>query len=193
MSGAKPAGTGFAQKLVVGFYTALSWVVWATLICWIFFMIFLLCTGFLRRPTLQASYTVSPVDAQDAALTERGFSGDGWYLVSADVTVTGSPWSPFVYESEGFEARGSEKLRFQCESFLAGPETVSFSKAEPAEEEILFYVRYPEGEEALRTELGDLGFGLRTLDQMVGFFRVPLANTIPAVYLRDCAIEEVLP
>ena len=187
MSGAKP-GQGYGlQKLVMGFYTALSWVVWAITICGIFFMIFLLCTGTLRRPALEASYTVSAADPQDPALAERGCSGEGWYCVTAEVVVKGSVWSPFVYESAGFETRGSEKLRRGCESFLVGPETVTFSKAEPAGETLAFYVRCPDGEETLMGELGDLGFGLRSLDQMIGFFRVPIGDHIPAVYLRDCA------
>ena len=154
-------------------------------------MIFLLCTGTMRRPTLSAEeISLSPVSASDPVLAAHGVSGEDWYKLETEICVNGSAWSPYEYESAGFEAVGDSRIRRECEHFLVAPDTVLFSKAEPARETVAFYVRYPAGEAQLRQELGDVGFGLRTLDQKIGFFRIPITDHIPALYVRELALPE---
>ena len=55
------------EKIVSGFYGALSWVVWAVTISGIFFLVFLLCTGHLHHPSFTVkSAVLAPAAVDDA-------------------------------------------------------------------------------------------------------------------------------
>ena len=172
------------NKNTFSFYNVLSWLVWGFFICWIFFMLFLLLTGGSRKPTYRVNDAVlAAVPADDPALAARGVSGDDWYCLTVDATVTASDWSPLRFEINGFDLTGNAELK-NGGSFVEA-EDVVFSKIAPADFTLRLYVRSPDGQAALLQALESAGFCPGRYRHGLGFVKFENHVNVPAFYLRD--------
>ena len=168
------------------FYNVLSWAVWGFFICWIFFMLFLLITGAMRRPHYRVDAArISAASAEDPELAARALPAEDWCKLELDVTVFASDWSPLRFEIDGFDLCGSEFLKRDGESFTVLPAPVVFTRAEPASFTLTCYLHSPDGQAALRTALESAGFCPTHYRHGLGFLKFESHVNVPSFYLKD--------
>ncbi|MBQ7687638.1 MAG: hypothetical protein IJT27_00330 [Clostridia bacterium] len=174
------------EKLVLGFYNILSWIVWSAIICGIFFVIFLFFTGAKRQPTFTLySAALTAVEPDDAVLAEHGYGGENWYRLTLDMNVAGSALSPYSYIVKGFRLIGNDTLRYGYTGFIVTEDEIVYSRADPADYSVSYYVNAPGGRDLLERELKTAGFGVDHIWQQLGFFKSELNADVPHFYLSE--------
>ena len=179
------------EKLVAGFYGTLSWAVWGVTICGIFFLIFLLCTGHTRRPTVSLDAAVIAEAAEtDPELAQRGVSPDGWYTLTMELELKGSPWSPYDYWTSGFHV--SDRGALPAAAYFVPTKTKTvFSKAAPAKAVFTLYVRHDGDPAALTEALKTVRFSLNDYNQQLGFLSGEIWLEPAAFSLADFSADVV--
>lgn len=174
------------EKLVAGFYGALSWAVWGVTICGILFLMFLLCTGNARRPTVTVEAAeIAAAQTDDPALARLNVSPAGWYTLKLELALRGSPWSPCDYRADGFHVTAPDALREQYDFFIAAPEKLVFSWASPVKTSLTLYVRHEGDPAALEALLRGARFSFYDLSQQLGFIRGRVWFDMPSFSLAD--------
>lgn len=173
------------EKIVSGFYGALSWVVWTVTISGIFFLVFLLCTGHLHQPSFTVkSAVLAPAAVDDAVLLAETDDPAGWYALSLQVEIRGSAWSPYTYSTPGFELAEPGALT-RCEQFVHMEEPVRFTCYNPADAALTLYIRFNGSAEELRGALAGAEFVMEEYRQELGFIGGDLARNSPYFTLSD--------
>ena len=182
------------EKLAAGFYGTLSWVVWSVTICGIFFLIFLLCTGHTRRPTVTVeSAAIAAADETDPALAERNLAPAGWYTLTMELELRGSPWSPFDYRTDGFHLTEPKELRLGTNHFITLSENNVFSWAAPVKTTLTLYVQHAGDPAALVETLRGARFCFDNLYQQLGFISGSIWFDIPGFSPADAQDLTVVP
>ena len=163
------------EKIVAGFYSVFSAVVWFVTICGLLFVLYLLFSAHFRSPVItvrDASFIAAADD--DPVLLEKGEDPGGWYVLTMDVTVNTSALNPYEYSSSGFYLRTPTSVRAALPQFVLTSEKIVFSHLAPAETTATVYVKSPDGPQALASQLQNIRIGLDDLTQRVGFFDIRL-------------------
>ena len=171
------------DKLVSFFFNTISLIVWAVTIAVLVTAVVMLCTGMEKPPV----FTVSDAHIANAApvvLAENGREGEDWYAVEITVRAAASPRSPFTYTAEGFEV-GSAAGIPEGAFLITDPTEITFSKAEPQEIFLRYYVQYPDGPEALAEAAKSLSFRFTSYTGKFIFFKFPFRGSLPGFSLSE--------
>ena len=169
------------DKLVSFFFNTISLIVWAVTIAVLVTAVVMLCTGMEKPPV----FTVRDAHIANAApevLAENGREGEDWYAVEITVRAAASPRSPFTYTAEGFEV-GSAAGIPEGAFLITDPTEITFSKAQPQEIVLRYYVQYPDGPEALAEAAKGLAFRFTGYTGHFVFLKFPFRGGLPGFSL----------
>ena len=169
------------DKLISFFFNTISLIVWAVTIAVLVTAVVMLCTGMEKPPV----FTVTDAHIAKAApevLAENGREGEDWYALEISVRVAASPRSPFTYTADGFQAGGAAGLPANA-FFITDPAQITFSKAQPQEIVLRYYVQYPDGPEALAEAAKGLAFRFTGYTGHFVFLKFPFHGSLPGFSL----------
>ncbi len=177
------------EKIVTGFYSALSAGVWFFAFCGILFLVYLLATGYQREPTFAVrSAELTAAAADDLSLLRLGESPEGWYKLSLSFDVRAGALSPYTYAYTGMHLRGPSSLRYGSRHFMVCDRR-SFSYADPARVNALLYIQYDGSPEALGEALGNASVAFDDLFMRMGFLEGELLSGAPSIPLSGVEIK----
>ncbi len=170
------------DKLISFFFNTISLIVWAVTIAVLVTAVVMLCTG-MEKPPVFTFTDVHICKASPEVLAENGREGEDWYAVEIGVRVAASPKSPFTYTAEGFEVGGAG---ISEDAFLiADSPELTFSKAQPQDSFLRYYVRYPDGPEALAGAAKGLAFRFTSYTGRFVFLKFPFRGGLPGFSLSE--------
>ena len=176
------------EKIVTGFYSALSAAVWFFAFCGILFLIYLLVTGYTRAPSFEVrSAEFAAAEETDEALRRLGESPEGWYTLTLETEIRGSALSPYTYRFTGLHLKTPQRLAFQSVHFTVCT-PAPFSKTETANVRAVLYIRHDGDPAELLETLRGAGFAFDRLFIGMGFIEGEILSEMPGFYLNETGV-----
>ncbi len=162
------------EKIIGGFYSALSVAAWVFCFCTLLFGVVLIAAAPDKDPevTLLSRPVVSAVEKNDPVMLEHGKSGENWYKIETNVLLKSNKYSPWTLEAETLTVKGRDGFTVLPEGGLL------FSRAEPQETTLTVYVRWPQGEADLAAHLDEVRLALADSHTSYGFMRFSLHDNV---------------
>ncbi|MBQ6419668.1 MAG: hypothetical protein IJK02_01205 [Clostridia bacterium] len=174
------------EKLLSVFFSTISWIVWAAVMCLIGFMVSVFFVGDARPPVFEVSgVRISQAGSDDAVLSEHAADPAGWYKVEIDAGVTGAALSPYTYRASEFELKAPLSLRNSPDQFTVLDAPLTYSKASPDSFLLTFYVRYNGSTEDLKTVLKETRFRMVSVEQSFAFLSWTYRTNMPILSLSQ--------
>ena len=163
------------EKIVGGFYSIFSAVIWFSAFCGILFLFYLLFSAYTRPPEITVCASTPPVHAaeDDPALLEINENPADWYTVTLSLNLKGSVLSPFAYSAERLYMRNTGGTP----NFIVTSEPIAFSHVVPQDLTATVYLQYDGDAETLSALIQNAQLRLESKKMHVGFFEIDVYNT----------------
>ena len=174
------------EKILLPFYSAVSFVIYIVLLC-----------GILAIPLLFATQADAPLDftvediavtpasLDDAVFAASGNAPQGWYRIDYRMDVGSAKLSPYRYTVENFALKAPADFKKTGAYFTALDEPLSFSRADRDDFVLSLYVSGFADEAAVNEFARTAGFGTRGIVRSFSVFSEELNVNVPGFYVAE--------